>query len=435
MSLDSLVAVNITAETSVPTKPGFGTGLVLSSEAAGVFDVDERVRTYTKASELSEDGFSVTGPAYKMAALYFGQETKPSKLKVASRLLPPTPAATLTIGAVAEDEIVKVSVNGTECAHTVTSGQTAADVATALEVLIEAVTGVTSSAASNVITVGVAAGEQLHFADYSKHIAPKYTTTDPGVATDLGQILALDDDWFGLLLDSNSKAEVVAAAAWAETNRKALFFQTSDADCFTASNTTNVGYALKAASYAFTMGFAYEGNTDQWLGAAAMGERFTAKPGSYSFKFKTLKGITARKLSASKATIAKGYNLNTYTTVGGLNMVAEGVSASGEWMDQTIFVEWLRVEMQYRTFAKMANEEKVPYTDAGVDSLLAIVNGALFDGVKAGGLEAGTTSSEADPVASIDSSIRASRVLPEIRFTGKLAGAIHSLTINGTVTA
>jgi hypothetical protein len=69
-------------------------------------------------------------------------------------------------------------------------------------------------------------------------------TADPGLAADLTAVRAEDDDWYALLLDSNSRAEILAAAAIVESldPRKLLVAQSSDAGCLDPDSITDVMY-------------------------------------------------------------------------------------------------------------------------------------------------------------------------------------------------
>ena len=80
MTLSQIVDVQITRQTTAPTQAGFGTMLFLTDTVPVAFT--ERVREYTEASQLIDDGFADTDSAYLAAQQYFGQELAPQKIKI-----------------------------------------------------------------------------------------------------------------------------------------------------------------------------------------------------------------------------------------------------------------------------------------------------------------------------------------------------------------
>jgi hypothetical protein len=90
--------------------------------------------------------------------------------------------------------------------------------------------------------------------------------------------------------------------------------------------------------------------------------------------------------------------------------------------------------MQYDVYDVLVNNNKVPYTDAGVAMVESRIRSRLNIGVDVGGLSSDPAPTVTVPrVSSETTANRANRTIPDIYFTATLAGAIHSVTINGTV--
>ena len=89
--------------------------------------------------------------------------------------------------------------------------------------------------------------------------------------------------------------------------------------------------------------------------------------------------------------------------------------------------------MQYDVYTILVNNPKVPYSDAGVALIEGAIRGRLLIGEKVGGLLEGKSIVSAPLVANETTADRGNRTIPDIYFTAKLAGAIHSLTISGVV--
>lgn len=268
----------------------------------------------------------------------------------------------------------------------------------------------------------------------------KDATADPGLAADLDAILAANADWYGLLLDSQGYAEVATAstgaAAWTEANKRLLVVQTADGLVLSAASITDLGYVLKAAGYARTSFIYTPGLYTEWHAAAWMGERLPAEPGSDTWAFKQLRGVSSYELTDTQRDALEGKNGNHYLTAGGNAITYPGKSASGEWLDVTRFIDWLKARMRERIFGVQLNGPKIPFTNAGIGRIVTEVRAQLEDGRTVGGIDPDVPFTVTAPLASeVSSADRAARVLSGVEFNAKLAGAIHQLEISGNVSA
>lgn len=272
------------------------------------------------------------------------------------------------------------------------------------------------------------------------NLAIKDATADPGLAADLDAILAANADWYGLLLDSQGYAEVATAstgaAAWTEANKRLLVVQTADGLVLSAASITDLGYVLKAAGYARTSFIYTPGLYTEWHAAAWMGERLPAEPGSDTWAFKQLRGVSSYELTDTQRDALEGKNGNHYLTAGGNAITYPGKSASGEWLDVTRFIDWLKARMRERIFGVQLNGPKIPFTNAGIGRIVTEVRAQLEDGRTVGGIDPDVPFTVTAPLASeVSSADRAARVLSGVEFNAKLAGAIHQLEISGNVSA
>lgn len=436
MSLDDLVTINISAATTTPTKPGFGTILIAAQKVPAAFTM--RTRLFASLTEMTDFGFLVTDPAYLCAQKMKAQNPAITNFKVGKRALPCTQSVKLKCTSAVAGDAYSITVNATTINRTVPGSSTAIAEATAIAALIGAVTGVTaSSGGTDTITVTATAGAGVlnDFSAWSTNFQLTDNTADPGLATDLAAILTFDKDWYGLALDSNSKAEIAAGALFTETNKKIFVPNSSDYGCEDAASTTDAMYATKAAAYSRTGVLYSRSQLLSYSGAAWTAKQFTQTPGSDTWKFKTLATVTVDTISGGARANILAKNGNCYTATSGVNITEEGWSGAGEYLDIVRFVDWQRAEIQFRVFSALVNNGKIAYTDAGVDLIGSIVDGALSTGVDVGGLVKGTTSVTFPKVADIDPATRATRALTGGKFAGRLAGAIHNLVLNGSITA
>jgi hypothetical protein len=440
MSLDDLVSVSITNTSVNPTRPGFGTALFMAYHA---HHTERRVLSYASVKEMTDDGWTVTEPAYLAASKYFGQNPSPKKFKVGLR-----PAASvyvqqvsLTFSNAVQGKKYSLTIGNTTVTYTVLAAETTTTVATAIDLLVGAVSGVaTHGHSTNTLYFTAAAGVLLNFKCTDPDISALHElSTDQSAAltADIAAAYAEDSDFYGLLLDSQSKQEVLAAAAWAETNKKLFVFNTIDTPCLNSGSTTDVMYAVKAAAYARTAGLFHRSELLSYAAAAWMGQRFTATPGSDTWAYKTLAGITVDALTDGQITAVKNKKGSVYTTVAGLNVTQGGTTGSGEYVDVTRFVDWQKSDIQIRVFAALVGNPKIPFTAKGIELIKTIILASLKQGVVNGGLADSSPAPQviAPAVEDVSSLDRAARNLSGITFTGRLAGAIHELDIAGTVSA
>jgi hypothetical protein len=376
-----------------------------------------------------------------MAAKALSADPTIKDFKVGKRSTGTTQSFTLTVSAPTHvGEVYSLEVNGVECSYTSLMSDTSTIVATALELLIEAVTDVSSSSAVNVITVvnTNGAGYLNSFASWTRNIKIKDASTDPGIAADLAALYAADTDWYGLCVDSNSRAEILAAAAWTEANKRVFSCNTSDSEAKDNAVTTDVASSLKAAAYTRTHLLFNGKKTDDYSGCATLGAVFVDDPGSVTWAYKTLAGVTADDKDSvrdGEFTALQFKRCNVYQTFAGINTTFEGISPAGEYLDTVHFIDWLTSEMQIALFALLISNKKVPFTDAGVDQVKNVVFAVLQAGFDAGGLDSPPKITEitAPKVANVSTLDKAARHLPNVKFKKTLAGAIHKLTVSGTL--
>jgi len=262
-------------------------------------------------------------------------------------------------------------------------------------------------------------------------------TADPGLATDLAAVRAEDDDWYALLLDSNSRAEIIAAAAIVESldPRKVLVAQTSDTDCTDADSITDVMY-LAADLDRFRTVILYHPTVGAGAAAAYVGNAIAYDPGTVTWKFRELAGLTSYTLTSAQraAVLAKSGNL--IETVAGRSITCDGKVSGGEWIDVIHGLDWLRARMAERVFGVFVSQPagKVPFTDKGIALLHTEVRAQLQEAQDRDVLDVGWTTS-VPTAASLSSAQRQTRVLPNVTWAGRVTGAIHAITIRGTVAA
>ncbi len=287
---------------------------------------------------------------------------------------------------------------------------------------------------ADVVCTAAVAGELHSYEPVTENVSLRDATTDPGIATDLSELLTADPDWYALAIDSNSQAEIVAAAAWVETRRRLFVAQTADAGCGDPAVTTDVMSAVKAASYGYTTVWFHAaiGRSDGWVAAGLLGNRLPADPGSDTWAFKTLAGVTVLGVSTTARAAILAKNGNVYERKNGVAVSFPGKVALGEWVDVVRGLDWCRARMQEDLFALQRANEKVSFTDEGARLVAAAIFGVLSEGVNNK-----LFTDDPKPVVTVpraravSSANRSARNLPSVEFTAYLAGAVHTIAVTG----
>jgi hypothetical protein len=444
MSLDDVVQLTITTQTVFPTRLGFGIPLLLAYHTV----TPEVVRSYKSIKEITDAGFSVNHPVYKMAQACFSQNPRPTSVVVGKRTRVHTQTVrlipvTITQGFVYSFVVVTPAGVETTISYTVPGAATVASIVTALTALINPLVGVDAVDATTHVTVTpTTAGDLFDLRDMPRPSDMKVltVTANPGsggIVADLTDVEAIDSTtWYGILIDSNSEAEINALAAAVETRRKLFIASTMDSDVLDNAVTTDIASDLKTANYARTAIMYYGRQMLNYPAAAWMGGMLPTDPGAGTWIYRTLAGITVDALTGGQATNADTKRANHYTNLGGINVTRQGYSSSGEFLDVTHFVDFLFARIQETIFAALAQAsasgKKIPYTDAGVDVVRGLILSVLTRGIQQGGLAADPAPVVTAPkVTDVDPADRAARILPDVNFTATLAGAIHKLQIEG----
>jgi hypothetical protein len=430
-TVDEFVDLQIEVKDKVPSKPNFGTPLIACYHTAWV----DRVREYSEADDLLDDGFTESSPAYKMATALKAQSPSPATFKVGRLANAYTHTVTLEMLSAVEGDVVEGEVNDTPIEYEIPAAATLTTVATAVELLVEAVTGITSSSAVATITAVSAAGDLGEYS-FGRNVKIKDTTADPGITADLNAIKNEDNDWYGLLVDCNSEAIATAAAVWTEANRKIFVPVSSDWDIVDAGQTTDLASDLVALALTRTAGIYHRGigDGDDQHAAAWLGGMLAFDPGTITWAFKPLATVEADDLRAGELSALAAKNWSYYSRVNGANVTFEGRTPSGRFIDVTHFIDWLHAEIQADVYSLLINNPKVPYTTTGIELVKNAVLGALRKGQARGGLADDTQPTCTVPtITDTDAADRANRILRNVKFTARLAGALHHIVIRGTV--
>jgi len=444
--ISTIVNVQISRQTQAVTQAGFGIPLILGDEDTNFGG--ELVRSYLNITEVLDD-FTSSDSTFKAATAIFAQSPAVTEIKIGAEGTRVAQVATIVFSAplITGNTIstFTVSSGGQLFPITATPFNTDNDTTVAdLAAKLLAIAPLASAVVSGTDTITITAAKPG--VDFSvtaitvtggvsqATVAITTTVANVGVADFLTDISDEDDDWFGLIWIERDEDQVATAAAAIETRRKIFGTASADTDILDANDTDDIGTTLSAANFERTF-VIFNADTFDFADAAWMGKLFPFDPGNATWKFKTLSGITADTLTSSQRAAADGKNVNLYVRIGGVDMTQEGVMASGEFIDVIRGVDFLQARLEEAIFSRLVNLPKIPFTDAGIAIIETEIRTVLENAIRESIL-----SDDPQPIVTVPKAVdvsvndRAERLLPDITFEARLAGAIHKTTIQGVVT-
>lgn len=436
MSLNDIVSVTITTGTAAVTQAGFGTPLIAGYHA----EYADTVRTYdasTGLTDLVSDGFSTSDPIYLAAQALLAQSPRVSSFKVGKLSTSSTQTVQLTPIAL-NDHVYSITIGGETATYTSDSTALVSEITAGLQSAINGLS-VAVTATDNTTHVTVAAdvaNTAFVYSDY-EHANLQVldvSTAQGDMAGDLAAISVADDSWYCLLLAQQPEADILAAAAYIEAQKKIFLCDSADYEILSGSS-TDVASDLATAAYSRTA-IMYLESLGQYGAAAWAGKQLTTDPGSENWAYKTLAGISSYSLTSTERSNAESKRANHYEQVAGLNVTRYGTtsSASQGYIDIPRLIDWVQSRIQENVLSALANNQKIPYTNGGIALIKGVVSGVLEEGIANGAiaLDPAYTVSAPD-AADVSAADKANRLLPDVLFTATITGAVNKIQITGTL--
>jgi len=447
-SIKNIVNVQITRDTTVPSRAGFGTGAFVSATAS----FSAATKSYATYEEMTDDTLLVGADSLLYGAAYFGQALAPTKLTVIKEGTGNVQVSTLTFSAaLIEDNSTAIAIDGASIglASPVDYATSNADTLTAIAAAIQAETEVTTAVSNGTDAITITWADQYtHTATLTVTLGTSQATVVHAVttaaATDIvaGLIAAVayDNDWYGIAMHSRLDADILAVAAWVQANTnsnpKLFFAQSDEADILTAA-TTDIASQITALSY-FRTSVWYHALDAEYMEAAVLGGQLPQLPGSITWAYKNLAGITPdTAMTAGQKAYAHGKNCNTYDTVASVSITEEGKvsdTGAGEWIDVMRGVDWITANMTADLFTMLVGSPKIPYTSDGLATVRGTMEISLSAAQSMGILSTDEAYTISIPkITAISAADKGTRTLNNVTFGGVLAGAIQKINVRGTV--
>lgn len=250
--------------------------------------------------------------------------------------------------------------------------------------------------------------------------------TPDNAISGLNGLIDSQNDWFFLLSDVQEDDGIKSLSDWAAANDKLYFATTSNltlASEIESENTVLVYHQDPEA-------FAAEG----WVGRCA-----PEAPGSITWKFKTINGVTEANITTAQLTQLHEDGGNSYVRKLGVLQTSEGLTTSGEYIDVIRSQYFLKARLTESVMSLFINNGKVPYDNSGIAMIVAACESVLKQATDQGiiALDEGGNGQwtiNAPRREDVPQNDVANRHLNGVVIEAVLAGAIHSTTLRVTLT-
>lgn len=453
MQLSDVVTLTITKQNSALSTPGFGTPMISPPTVPAGFT--ERLRYFTNPADMLTAGFLSSDMAYKMAINVMSQRPHPQRFAVGRRTTAVAQTTTLTM-VVANSYLYTFAIfdglDSFTVSFTSDADATAAEVAAGINSAVNgtAVRVTATVVGTTVQLVADNAGIPFTVTESSPNISQATSVASTGFAESLLAITNEQPDWYCLLITERDELSIMAAAAAMSTQNRLFIPQSNDATILSApynesDTTTDVFSRLKALGYENVVPVYTPLDADS-LDAAIAGRCISAIPGSLNWKFRQLTGISATNLDATQLANLRTKNGNAYVPLAGRSVFVDGKCSSGEFADNTHGLHKLASRMLELYVGALIAQDKVPFTQQGLDAqgttLIAALQESTNDGLIAesrtladGTVQRPAYSMTPPRVQDIPAGDRAARRIPSsvpYKFEATFSGAVNDGDIDGT---
>ena len=483
LPVSRLIAVAVALTVAGAKAQNLSTVLVLGSSV--VIDVVERVRTYTSLTSVGVD-FGNTTPEYLSAQAYFSQSPQPATIQIgrwaktatsgllrgatltpAQQILATWTAVTTGSLRLTKNGAAGVNITGINLSTATSLNQVASLITAALTgatmvwnasfqrfELSSSTTGVGSSIAFLEVTgsgtdissmLGMQTGQGGYRAD--------------GIAAETALTAATLFDntfgqtWYPLVMPEAVDADHVLVAGYIEAsgNKHLYGITTQDAGTLNAVTTTDIASQLKALGYSRSI--TQYSSTSAYAVMSLLGRNmvvdYTGNNTVITSMYKQEPGIVAETLNSTQANALQGKNCNVFVGYDNdTNIIQYGTVANGHFIDEITGSDSFAVTVQQRLYNVLyTTTTKIPQTEAGMQILTTVVEAVCQQHVANGFLAPGVWNNAgfgdlaqgdylptgyyvySNPIDTQNPADRAARKAPLIQVAGKLAGAVHTVSL------
>ena len=234
-------------------------------------------------------------------------------------------------------------------------------------------------------------------------------------------------------LDTEGEDTRKAISAYIETTEDKMYFTSA-----TAVSEITGENAIDGNDRTVILVHKDEDTTIVFPESALVGSTAGKAAGSITYKNQMLKGLTAKILSNTELNAIHEANAMAFVLKSGDGVTSEGKSTGGEYIDIVDSTDYIVQNITYQTEKLLHQVDKVPYDNAGISMLENVCVNVLKNAAN-NGIIALTDAGVPDfsvsykPRSETATADRAARRYIEGSFRFALAGAIHTVEVNGTI--
>lgn len=495
LAVQDLIAVTLNLTPAGASAPNLSSFLIIGD--SNIINTRQRFRTYPSLPAVLVD-FGGSTPEAIAAGVFFGQNPAPSLLSV-GRWAKTATAGLLLGGALTPTQQLITAwnaiTNGSFGIQVDAAGApvnvTGINFATAPPTNLNGVASIISAAltAASIGAVCTWNGTQFQFTSNTTGATSRVrplTTATASVGTDISaQLLctaatdtfevdgiaaesaiacvtlfdtAIPISFFGFNFAAGTNnadiadADHLAIAAYVEglAGKHLYGLTTAEAAAITSTDSTSIGFQLKALGYNWT--FYQYSSTNPYASVSLFGLgvtiNFNGINTTIDFMWKQEPGVIPEALTEAQSAALQANNYNFYATYNnGVPITQNGQVASGQFIDTLWNCAWLKGAIQTNMFNILFQNNKVPQTDPGMQQLAAGIAAACQQGVNNGMIAPGVWTAGnfgqiltgqflskgyaifVPPVASQATQARAARQSVAFQVGVKLAGAINTASL------
>jgi hypothetical protein len=446
--IDNIVQVSISRQTTQVDIASFDIPLLMVPMTDSDAGFTDRVRTYTSLSGVAQD-LGINHVGYKMASQLLSGDLKPATFKIGKvnkevgdeETYPEAIQAVMDLDdtwyAVMAASHLDADIRAIadyiqplrKLYFTSTSSQLAYQQSQSVEYTATVAFDITGAAEDDTIDI-IIAGERYRSTLGASTWGPfAYVGTGSGTFAGTFTLAPLT----GVVTVENTVVAYTVTSA--EQAIAAGFTGQVPAEDISATEPVgmDIGQTLKFKSLDRTIIMFSNTADSEFPEASWVGPQIVEVPGSNTWEYKQLNGVTVSRLTDSQITILESRGYNYYIPVKGVNITRRGKVAEGEWVDVMILVDWIHARMQEQIFFRLVNSRKIPFTDAGATIIENEIRSVLAQAQANNGIDQYTVKSPR--VLSIPEIQRNARVMGDFTFDARLAGAVSVVIIRGVVHA
>lgn len=273
---------------------------------------------------------------------------------------------------------------------------------------------------------------------FSQSIKPEkiyigFKASGDDYSTTIDDIRIINNDWYAIAIESRTTADISDAAIKVQSLNNLLLVASDEADILDPNVSSDVATTLLDNNYSRTA-LMYKANAadPKFIECAWAGKLLPKNPGSVTWAYNTLSGVSADPLNKTEIGAAEDKRASYYVTIAGSdNTFAGYTSDSGGFIDITRGSDWLQIRIAEDIISELNQQDKIPY-QGGSSILENIIRARLDDAVAKNIItdDYEVTVPQASEQSETD---RANRLFNDVTFSATLTGAVHRVTISGIV--